>query len=102
MESGGRDRFDKWNLENALVTETDTPMKLSTVGSIEKRRTGMAIRRSRQSYEISVGFDFIGSYELCNRLVDKTIKQFNEEILRWDSAPTPRHTEAGTTRKRHR
>lgn len=81
MESGGRDRFDKWNLENALVTETDTPMKLSTVGSIEKRRTGMAIRRSRQSYEISVGFDFIGSYELCNRLVDKTIKQFNEEIL---------------------
>ena len=81
MESGGRDRFDKWNLEHALITETSTPMKLSTVGSIEKRRTGMAIRRDKQSYEMLVGFDFIGSYKLSKRLIDKTVDQFNEEVL---------------------
>ncbi|MBQ3212903.1 MAG: efflux RND transporter permease subunit, partial [Alistipes sp.] len=34
-----------------------------------------------QSYEIMVGFDFVGSYELSRRLVEKSVKMLNEEIL---------------------
>ena len=81
MESSGRDRFDRWHLENALVDINSQQTKLSEVGSIEKRRTGIAIRRSHQSYEISVGYDFIGSYELNYRLLNNTVNKLNKEIL---------------------
>lgn len=81
LESGDRDRFDRWHVTNAQVSIDSLRTKLSAVGSIEKRRTGTSIRRSNQSYEILVGFDFIGSYELANRLIERTVKQLNDEIL---------------------
>ena len=81
MQSEGRERYDRWYLENAQVEIDSLQMKLSAVGSIDKRRSDITINRSKQSYEIQVGFDFVGSYELCNRMVDRTVKTFNEEIL---------------------
>lgn len=81
MQSEGRERYDRWYLENAQVDIDSTQMKLSTIGSIDKRRSDITINRAKQSYEIQVGFDFVGSYELCNRMVDRTVKTFNEEIL---------------------
>lgn len=81
LESGDRDRFDRWHIANAQVGIDSLRTKLSAVGSIEKRRTGISIRRSKQSYEMLVGFDFIGSYELGKRLIERTVNQLNEEIL---------------------
>lgn len=81
LESGDRDRFDRWHVANAQVGIDGRQTKLSAVGSIGKQRTGVSIRRNRQSYEILVGYDFIGSYELGRRLIERTVKQFNEEVL---------------------
>ena len=81
LESGDRDRFDRWHIANAQVGIDSLRTKLSTVGTIEKHRTGISIRRSKQSYEILVGFDFIGSYELVKRLIERTVPQLNDEIL---------------------
>ena len=81
LESGDRDRFDRWHIANAQVGIDSLRTKLSTVGTIEKHRTGISIRRSKQSCEILVGFDFIGSYELGKRLIERTVRQLNDEIL---------------------
>lgn len=81
LESGDRDRFDRWHVANAQVRIDSRQTKLAAVGSIEKQRTGVSISRDRQSYQILVGYDFIGSYELGRRLIERTVKQFNEEIL---------------------
>ena len=81
LESGDRDRFDRWHIANAQVGIDSLRTKLSTVGTIEKHRTGISIRRSKQSYEILVGFYFIGSYELGKRLIERTVRQLNDEIL---------------------
>ena len=81
LESGDRGRFDRWHIANAQVRIDSLHTKLSAVGSIEKQRTGVSISRYKQSYEILVGFDFIGSYELGKRLIERTVKQLNEEIL---------------------
>ena len=81
LESGDRDRFDRWHIANAQVGIDSLRTKLSTVGTIEKHRTGISIRRSKQSYEILVGFDFIGSYELVKRLIERTVRQLTDEIL---------------------
>lgn len=81
LESGDRDRFDRWHITNAQVRIDSLRTKLSAVGTIEKQRTGVSIRRYKQSYEILVGFDFIGSYELGKRLIERTVKRLNEEVL---------------------
>ena len=81
LVSGDRDRFDRWLIANAQVGIDSLRTKLSTVATIEKHRTGISIRRSKQSYEILVGFDFIGSYELGKRLIERTVRQLNDEIL---------------------
>ena len=81
LESADRDRFDRWHITNAQVRIDSLQTKLAAVGSIEKQRSGISIRRENQSYSILVGFDFIGSYELSRRLIERTLKQFNEEVL---------------------
>ena len=81
LESADRDRFDRWHITNAQVRIDSLQTKLAAVGSIEKQRSGISIRRENQSYSILVGFDFIGSYELSCRLIERTLKQFNEEVL---------------------
>ena len=82
LESGDRERFDLWHVTHAQVrVDSLRRTKLSAMGSIDKRRTGATIRRSKQSYEILVGFDFIGSYELARRLIERTVRQLNDEIL---------------------
>lgn len=81
LESSGRDEFDRWHIENAQLSIDTLETKLSAAGSIRKQRSAVSIRRHRQSYEIMVGFDFIGSYELGRRLIDRTLRRFNEEVL---------------------
>lgn len=39
LESGDRDRFDRWHVANAQVRLGSRQTKLSAVGSIEKQRT---------------------------------------------------------------
>ena len=81
LESADRDRFDRWHVANAQVRIDSLQTKLSAVGTIEKRRTGISIYRYNQSYQITVGFDFIGSYELGRRLIERTVDRLNEETL---------------------
>lgn len=42
LESGDRDRFDRWHIANAQVGIDSLRTKLSTVGTIEKHRTGIS------------------------------------------------------------
>lgn len=81
MKSSLADSFDLWHVLNAQVEADSVKVKLSEMGSVEKRRTGFPIRRYNQSYEITVGFDFLGSYELSKKYIDDTVKYLNEELL---------------------
>lgn len=81
LRSSQRDSFDLWHVLNSQIEVDSVNVKLSEIGSIEKRRTGLPIMRRNQSYEIVVGYDFIGSYELSNSYIDKTVAYLNEEVL---------------------
>ncbi len=56
-------------------------MTLSSVGGIDKQRTGLTVRKSNQSYELVVCYDFIGSWELSRSLSQKAVKYMNDEVL---------------------
>ncbi len=81
LESSEKDNFDAWHVENVAVNVGQSKVKLSEVGSIQKKKTGIPIRRSKQSYEISVRYDFIGSSQLEERVMKEAINYMNDEVL---------------------
>lgn len=54
--------------------------RLSDLGSITKRRTGLNISRENQQYVITVGYEFIGSGDLQMRMEMEQIKRLNEQL----------------------
>lgn len=81
LRSSSKDSFDLWHVLNSYTGTDNMKVRLSEIGSIEKQRTSLPIRRHNQSYEILVGYDFIGSYELAKAYMDDTLEHFNEDLL---------------------
>lgn len=81
LESSARDSFDAWHVDNEAVSVGDRKVKLSEVGGVSKKRTGITIRRENQSYVLSVRYDFIGSYQLGEKLKKDAIGYMNSEVL---------------------
>ena len=81
LRSSAADSFDLWHVKNSQTTADSVKVRLSEIGSIVKSRTGLPIRRNNQSYEITVGYDFIGSYELSKKFSYAVLEHFNENVL---------------------
>lgn len=81
LRSSEKDNMDLWNVLYSQVSVDSLDVKLSEIGSIEKKRTALPIRRKNQSYEITVGYDFIGSFELAERYTDTTVEWLNDKVL---------------------
>lgn len=80
LVSSGSDRFDAWHMGNDILAVGKQNVKLSELGSIGKRRSGNNIYKSNQQYTLTVGFDFVGSYELANRFVKRQINRVSAEL----------------------
>ena len=80
LVSDERDYFDLWHIRNDMISIDSIQTRLNDIGSITKRRTGLNIDRKNQEYAITVGYDFIGSYDLQYRMQDKLIKSFNARL----------------------
>ncbi len=81
LVSSAADSYDLWHIQHDLIDVDTVKSRLTDVGSIDKRRTGNNIVRTNQSYELYVGFNFIGPYELADRLTQKTVKMLETEVL---------------------
>ncbi len=81
LRSSDLDKYDLWHVLNSPIDVGQKKMTLASVGGIDKRRTGVAIKKSNQSYELVVCYDFIGSWELSRSLSQKAVKYMNEEVL---------------------
>ena len=81
LRSSDKDSFDLWHITNTGIAVDSTRVKMSEIGKIVKKRSGITINRKNQSYEIVVGFDFIGSYELSRKVIEAAVKRMNDEVL---------------------
>ena len=81
LRSSDLDAYDLWHVVNSPVEIGESKVTLSGLGSIDKRRTGLEIKKENQSYTLEVRYDFIGSYELSRRLREQVVDHFNNEIL---------------------
>lgn len=81
LRSSARDSFDLWHVEHASIPVDSVSVKLSQVGGITARQSGLTISRNNQSYEVNVVYDFIGSYELGKRVTEEAVGYMNDEVL---------------------
>ena len=92
LESGDRDRFDRWHIANAQVGIDSLRTKLSTVGTIEKHRTGNLDPPLQTILRNTGRIRFHRLLRTRKRLIERTVRQLNDEILpigfRADSLPT--------------
>ncbi len=80
LVSSDKDYYDLWHIRNDMVVIDSMNIRLSDLGSIEKRRTGLSIERNNQEYRIGVGYEFIGSYDLRAKMQNELTKRFNERL----------------------
>ena len=81
LQSDARDSLDLWNVINAGQNIKGREVKLGNVGSIEKKPTGFPIRKSNQSYEVGVCYEFVGSYQLASKVTNAVIDHLNDDVL---------------------
>lgn len=82
LRSSDADAFDLWRVENAQVSiDSVNAVKLSEIGSIQKRRTGLSIQKEDQSYVVTVGYDFLGSKEQADKASEEVIDYMNHEVM---------------------
>jgi len=70
--------YDYWNLNNApLRTLSGGYVKLKDFSNITREVSDATISREDQQYVITVGYDFIGNYELGRLILDRNIDETN-------------------------
>lgn len=80
LVSSEKDYYDLWHVRNEMVAVDSMKTRLSNLGSIEKRRTGLSIQRDNQEYTIRVGYEFIGSWDLRSKMEKELIERFNKRM----------------------
>ena len=80
LVSSDKDYYDLWHIRNDMVMIDSMNTRLSDLGSITKQRTGLSIQRDNQEYAISVGYEFIGSYDLRGKMERDLTKRFNDRL----------------------
>lgn len=80
LVSSEKEYHDLWHINNDMVIIDSMNTRLSDLGSITKRRTGLNISRENQQYVITVGYEFIGSGDLQMRMETEQIKRLNEQF----------------------
>ncbi len=73
--------FDVWNLKNEYLDIGERKIKFSDIGKIEMRRMGNDIYKKNQQYILNVAYDYIGTYELADRVKQREIDKMNENVL---------------------
>jgi multidrug efflux pump subunit AcrB len=72
------EEYDYWRLNNApLKTSTGQYVKLKDFSSVSREISDNTIRREDQQYIVTVGYDFIGNYELGKLILDRNIDETN-------------------------
>ena len=80
LVSSEKDYNDLWHIRNDLVMIDSASIRLNDLGSIEKRRTGLNIERENQQYVITVGYDYVGSWDMQARMEMEQLIRLNKKL----------------------
>ncbi|HYQ55884.1 MAG TPA: efflux RND transporter permease subunit, partial [Draconibacterium sp.] len=70
--------FNVWDLKNSPIKLNNKVFKLTSLGKVEKRKTGNDIYKHNQQYQLNVAYDFIGPQPLAKTVQEDQIKEMNK------------------------
>ncbi|WP_434035528.1 efflux RND transporter permease subunit [Formosa sp. 4Alg 33] len=73
-------KFNVWDLKNTPLWIRNQQYKLNQLATIDKRNSGNTISKTNQKYSLTVAYDFIGTYQLANKVKVDNIKSFKEKL----------------------
>ena len=72
------DKYDYWNFVNTPFSSgSGISVKMKDFSKIDREVTDNTISREDQQYVITVGYDFIGNYELGKIILDRNVDETN-------------------------
>ncbi len=80
LREAGKSKPSVWSMENSLLESPYSSYRLKDVGGLALERTGDVIRKNNQQYELNVEYDFIGAWDLNQRVKERFLKQIREEL----------------------
>lgn len=78
--SDQKTKFDLWKLRNMPISINDNTLKLGSVATVKKERSGNDIYKKNQEYQLVVEYDFIGPSQLSKMVRDDHVKYFKERL----------------------
>lgn len=78
LTSNTAETFNVWDLNNLPIQLDDKLLKLTNMGTVEKRRTGNDIHKHNQQYRLNVAYDFIGPGPLAKMVKEEHIKNMKQ------------------------
>lgn len=81
IRPNNNDNSGIWNLMNYPVkSEIGKNLRLGNVASISKVRSDGSINKMNQQYRLSVTYDFIGPYQLSERVLNRNVEMINKYL----------------------
>lgn len=72
--------FDNWQLQNAVFNYNNTQLKTGVLADIFKQKTSSVITKRNQQYVVFVEWDFIGTRQLGQMVLDEMIEEHSEDL----------------------
>ena len=72
--------YDLWRLANLSRHMNGKYYKAGELATIEKAQLPQNIIKENQQYVLSLQFEYIGSYQQGNKILDEMLEQFNKEL----------------------
>lgn len=70
--------LDIWNLENYPARAGEKPFKINKMATIEKWVAPQSIAKESQQYLLCLQYEYIGSFQMAHKVMDRTIEAFNK------------------------
>ncbi|NIJ46580.1 multidrug efflux pump subunit AcrB [Wenyingzhuangia heitensis] len=80
LVADNHDKFNVWDLKNTPLWIKNKQYKLSQLAEIDKRKTGNTISKRDQQYNLTIAYDFVGTYQLSKKFRKDNIKEFQSKL----------------------
>ncbi len=78
IRSNEKGNLSLWGLNNRPLRGNASVYKFSDVGKITEERAAIAINKLNQEYRIELKYNFVGSWQLANKVRKKTLDKINK------------------------
>ena len=92
LTSRQSDEYDVWAMQYFPLGMSSRQYKLSRLATVEKGQAPQEVAKENQQYRLCLQYEYIGSSEQGNRILDRDLEKFNKKLPLGYTARSERET----------